>query len=80
MILATMESIIRTNDNREHSKVFLYVIQAVSSTEDESIDSGSDNWRGKIHYTHNLIKSKFEDVKSDSSELRKRMANMQIEL
>ena len=80
MILAAMESIIRTNDSDDDSKVFLYVIQTVSNSEEETIDSESDNWRGKIHYTHNLIKSKFEavseEVKSVQSDLRARITNL----
>ena len=76
MILATMESIIRTNDSEDESKVFIYVIQPVSSAEEESIDSESDNWRGKIHYTHNLIKSKFEAVNESVSEMRTKISNM----
>ena len=57
-----MESMIRTNDSEDNSKIFLYVIQPVSNADYEANDSESDNWRGKLHYTHNLMKSKFEAV------------------
>ena len=84
MILASMESIIRKNDKDDNTKVFLYVIQPVTSTDDEMIDSESDSWRGKIHYTHNLIKNKFEaiyeEVKYVQNDMRTRITNLQANL
>merc|ERR1719350_2470808 len=60
MILAAMESMIRTKEADDNSKDFLFVIMPVGSDPDEGISSQSgDDWRGKTHYTHNLIKSKF---------------------
>ena len=59
MILAAMESVIRTKEDDDDTKVFLYVIMPVSSEHDEGIDSQSDSWRGKTHYTINLMKNLF---------------------
>ena len=59
MILAAMESVIRTKEEDDDSKVFLYVIMPSSSDQDEGIDSQSDSWRGKTYYTINLMKNLF---------------------
>ena len=65
MILAAMESMIRSKEADDDAKVFLYVITPVSSDQDEGIDSQSDDWRGRTHYTHNLIKSKFASISEE---------------
>ena len=62
MILASMENIIRTNETVDDSKVFLYVIQPVTSVENEGGADGDENWRGKVFYTHSLIKAKADEL------------------
>ena len=54
-----MESLIRSRKNTVDDQMYLYVIQPSYSGEDDGIDSQSDSWRGKIYYTHNMIKSRF---------------------
>ena len=39
MILGDMESVIRTKEDAEDSKVFLYVIMPLKNEDDEGIDS-----------------------------------------
>ena len=60
MILAGMERIIRFKGERQDdSLVFLYVIQPVVSVENISgVDGDSESWRGKVFYTHSLIKDR----------------------
>ena len=65
MILAAMESMIRSKEADDDTKVFLYVIAPISSDHEEGIDSQSDDWRGRTHYTHNLIKSKFTNISEE---------------
>ena len=62
MILAAMENIIRSKETDVDGRVFLYVIQPEKKDDDEGIDIQSDNWRGKIFYTHSLIKNKFASI------------------
>ena len=73
MILAGMENIIRTNETVDDTKIFLYVIQPVTNVEnDGSLDGDSENWRGKVFYTHSLIKLK-------ATELREELENVASE-
>ena len=65
MILAAMESMIRSKEADDDAELFLYVITPVISDHDEGIDSQSDDWRGRTHYTHNLIKSKFASISEE---------------
>ena len=66
MILAGMENIIRTNETEDDSKVFLYVIQPVTNIENESgTDGDNEKWRGKVFYTHSLIKAKAEGLSEE---------------
>ena len=60
MILASMDIVINTKGSGDDSKDFLYIITPVSGDHDEGIDSQSDSWRGRTHYTHNLMKKLFE--------------------
>lgn len=65
MILAGFENIIRTDNAFDDTKVFLYVVQPVQSGEGDGVvdvDSTSEDWRGKVYYTHNLIKAKTEMI------------------
>ena len=62
MSLAAMESVIRTNEEAEDSKVFLYVVMPDSGDADEGMDSTSGSYRGKTHYTISLMKSLFEST------------------
>ena len=57
-----MESVIRTNEEAEDSKVFLYVVMPDSGDADEGMDSTSGSYRGKTHYTISLMKSLFEST------------------
>ena len=59
MILAGMETLIRSKEDFDVSKVFLFVIQPAGAGEDGGgVDSESETWRGKVYYTHNLIKTR----------------------
>ena len=61
MILAGMENIIKSDNAFDETKVFLYVVQPEKSAENEGnvdVDSTSMDWRGKVFYTHNLIKAR----------------------
>ena len=49
MILAAMESMIRSKEADDDAKVFLYVIISVGDDHKEGIDSYSDDWRGRTH-------------------------------
>ena len=51
MSLAAMESVIRTNEEAEDQKVFLYVVMPKSADDDEGMDSSAGSYRGKTHYT-----------------------------
>ena len=65
MILAGFENIIRTDNAFDDTKVFLYVVQPVQSGDGDGVvdvDSTSEDWRGKVYYTHNLIKAKTESI------------------
>ena len=77
MSLAAMESVIRTNEDAEDSKVFLYVVMPKSDEAEEGIDSDSNSWRGKTHYTINLMKSLFATSNSQVQQMEKKM-NEQI--
>ena len=66
MILAAMESMIRSKEADDDAKVFLYVIPPAGSDHDEGIDSQSDDWRGKTYllgwYLHpKAIQKYFKD-------------------
>ena len=66
MILAGMEMIIRSNETNDDSKVFLYVIQPVLGIENNSgIDGDSESWRGKVFYTHSLIKNRADALSEE---------------
>ena len=75
MSLAAMESVIRTNEEAEDSKVFLYVVMPDSGEDGEGMDSTSGSYRGKTHYTISLMKSLHEQtqevVQSIASEQKK---------
>ena len=62
MSLGAMESIIRTNEEAEDSKVFLYVVMPESGDVDEGMDSNAGSYRGKTHYTISLMKSLHEQT------------------
>ena len=57
-----MESLIRSKKNSLNDRMYLYVIQPVYSGEEDGIDNQSDSWRGKIYYTHNMIKGRFTAI------------------
>ena len=62
MLMADMQSFITTTgktNQEDNSKVFLYVIQPAHKNEDEVVDE-EGQWRGKVWYIQNLIKSKFD--------------------
>ena len=61
MLMADMQSIIaqETDATIADSNVFLYVIQPSSQNEEEVVDE-EGQWRGKVYYIQNLIKSKFD--------------------
>ena len=61
MLMADMQSIIaqETDATTADSNVFLYVIQPSSQNEEEVVDE-EGQWRGKVYYIQNLIKSKFD--------------------
>ena len=42
----------------------------MGSDPDEGISAQSDDWRGKTHYTHNLIKTKFASISEEVQDLR----------
>ena len=69
MILASMESMIRTKETDDEAKGFLYIITPASGDPDEDISSQSEEWRGKTHFTHNLIKSKFTSLSEENQSL-----------
>ena len=74
MILATMESIIRSKESDDdHSKVFLYYIVPASEINDEGGENQSESWRGKTYYTHNLIKRLFENSTDQVANLETKM-------
>ena len=59
MILAGMETLIRSKEDFDVSRVFLFVIQPAGAGDDGGgVDSESETWRGKVYYTHNLIKTR----------------------
>ena len=61
---------LKLESSEEDTKVILYVITAMDTGEDEAIDSESDSWRGKIFYTHSLIKNKFAAVTEEVKEVQ----------
>ena len=78
MILAEYMNIVPKRgiiyDESDLPKFFLYVIEPEVDNEDDSgIDSTSDNWRGKIYYTHHLIKSKFEALNKEVRAIEKNL-------
>ena len=82
MSLAAMESVIRTNEAAEDSKVFLYLIMPDSGEDGEGMDSTSGSYRGKTHYTISLMKSLFEQTNESVSAIateQKRMNEKSME-
>ena len=72
-VVASMESLIRSRKRTVDDQMYLYVIQPVYSGEDDGIDSQSDSWRGKIYYTHNMIKSRFTAISDEVKAIEKNL-------
>ena len=75
-VVAAMESSIRSKEHSFDEKMYLYVIQPVHSGEDEYIDSQSDSWRGKIYYTHDMIKTRFNAVTDNVKAIEKTLQGL----
>ena len=75
MSLAAMESVIRTQEEADDSKIFLYVVMPDSGDDADGMDSNSGSYRGKTHYTVSLMRSLFEQtieaISANSSEQKK---------
>ena len=72
MILAGFENIIRSDGVFDESKVFLYVVQPEKGVENDGnvdVDSTSMDWRGKVFYTHNLIKARTYQISEQINQI-----------
>ena len=58
MLMASMKSIIGSQEKEDESKVFLYVIQPAQ--DEDGVNEDESLWQGKVHIMREQIKIKFE--------------------
>ena len=68
MLMASMKSIIGSQEKEDESKIFLYVIQPVQDVDEVNEDQSL--WRGKVHHMQDQIKVKFQNMTNTVNELK----------
>ena len=61
MLMASMKSIIGSQEKEDETKIFLYVIQPEQDVDEVNEDQSL--WRGKVHHMQDQIRVKFQDMK-----------------
>ena len=58
--MASMQSIIGSQEKEDETRIFLYVIQPVQNVDEVNEDQSL--WRGKVHHMQDQIRVRFQDM------------------
>merc|ERR1719189_1874379 len=76
--MASMKSIIGSQEKEDESRIFLYVIQPVQNVDEVNEDQSL--WRGKVHHMQDQIKVKFSNLNGKIDDMQAKLLGHTTEL